>query len=264
MLQDLIDLPRMIKNIGQALTNPKRAIGGDREIANSYLAAKFGWLPLFDDLHKLLDLQSYILKRNKELHQLYSGKGLRRRLSFGGETRVSKCYSVIGLLGPLGSTAMCRGSYKTVKTRWATIRWKPTTLPPYHPDDHRWNDLSRRLLLGLTPEGMAKGLWDVIPWTWLLGWFSNIGKFTLAQSNTIPASHSNGCFMSQTEAIVTPGMVEYAPNVRGNLYMSGEITRRRKTRIVSSPIILPGLNMPFLDMSRLSVLGALTVQRLRR
>jgi hypothetical protein len=157
-----------------------------------------------------------------------------------------------------------RGSWKTTKRSWATIRWKPSTLPPYNPDDHRWNDLSRKLLLGFTPEAIVKGLWDVIPWTWLLGWFTNIGKFALAQSNTIPATHSKGCFMSQTESIVQTGTVEYAPGVRGTLVASGQTTRTVKTRIVSSPLILPGLNMPFVDMSRLSILGALNIQRLRR
>jgi hypothetical protein len=221
-------------------------------------------LPLVDDLHKLIDLQDYVLKRNRELDQLYSGKGLRRRLSFGSETKSSPCYVKLPLQGPVGSHVIVRGSYNTTKKRWATLRWKPSTLPPYHPDDHSRNRFTRNVLLGMTSEGLAKGAWDVIPWTWLLGWFTNLGKFTLAQSNTIPATHGKGCFMSQTEAVVRTGGVEYPPGVRGELQADGQTTRTRKTRIVSSSLILPGLNMPFLDMSRLSVLGALTIQRLRR
>lgn len=262
-VQDLIELPRMIRQLGQALSDPKRLVN-DREAANHYLSWKFGWLPLFDDLHKLLNLQLYIAKRNKELHQLYSGSGLRRRLKFGEETKVHRCTSVFPLQGTgAGNTFTLIGSYTTVKRSWGTIRWKPTEPPPFHPDDLRWNQRTRQILLGFTPEGMAKGLWDVIPWTWLLGWFTNVGKYTLLHSNTVPATHSNKCFMSQTLATLVPSSVTYGPLVKGNLKVTGLTTRTRKTRSVDSTL-LPGLNMPYLDMSRLSVLGALAIQRLRR
>ena len=262
MLQDLIDLPRQLRQLGSFLSKPHGVIV-PREGANQYLSWKFGWLPLFDDLHKLLNLQEHIAKRNKELNQLYSGKGLRRRLKFGEETKTHRCRATFPLQGSGANIFVVEGSYTTSKTSWGTIRWKPTSPPPYHPHDLRWNQLTRQILLGFTPEGMAKGLWDVIPWTWLLGWFTNVGKYALLHSNTVPATHSNRCFMSQTIATLVPGSVIIAPPVSGKIVATGVTTRVRKTRAVDSTL-LPGLNMPYLDMSRLSVLGALAIQRLRR
>jgi hypothetical protein len=215
---------------------------------------------LIEDLQKLLDFQSYVLKRNKELAQLYSGKGLRRRLKFTDDT-TSTAYprDVATYANALIKTT---SSVDVKRRTWGTIHWYPTTPPLYHPDDHSWNSLANRLVLGATPEGLAKGLWDVIPWTWLIGWFTNLGKYTLAHSYTVPATHSGGCFMSEAVGTWTAGDATVTAGT-GKVYMYGQLTRTVKTRSVSS-VVTPGVNMPYLDMFRLSILGALFVQRFMR
>ena len=264
LVQDFIDIPKQIRDLGKLLASP-RSQANAKGVANQFLSWKFGWLPLFDDLHQLLDLQASIIKRNKELHALYSGKGLKRRLKFDDTTGNSEGVEVYYFKNDGVTTSQMNVLVDNVckKRSWATITWYPTTPPPYHPDDAKWNDLSRRLVLGFTPEGMAKGLWDVIPWTWLLGWFTNVGKYTLAYSNTVPASHSKACFMSEVvstskiKSIVPIGTTEFS------VVGSGSRTYSSKTRIVSGALT-PGFNMPYLDMSRLSVLSALAIQRIKR
>lgn len=260
MLQDLIDLPGMIREAGKIILDPRR-IASAKGMANAHLAVRFGWLPLFDDLHKLLNFQSHVLKRTKELHQLYSGKGLHRRLQFGSDTKTYAGYYV--LPGVYGSGVRIPVSINVAKKSWGTIRWKPTTPPPYHPNDEKWNQHATRLLLGFTPEGMMKGLWDVLPWSWLLGWFTNVGKYTLYHSNTVPASFSHINYMCKVEIEHRAGPPTYS-SCDGNISTSGQYAYTIRSRSPGNGVVTPGLNMPFLDMSRLSVLASLAVQRLRR
>jgi len=265
LAQDLIDIPKQIRDLGRLLLTPKKELANAKGVANQYLSWKFGWLPLFEDLHQLLDLQSYILKRNKELHALYSGKGLKRRLKFdnsheSGSGLGSRIDFAHDASQP--SYVSCDVDHVVAKRSWATITWYPTTPPPYHVDDARWNDYTRRIVLGLTPEGVAKGLWDVIPWTWLLGWFTNVGSYILANSNTVPASHSKACFMSEVSRTSKIKSVTTVGTVYSSIIGTGSFKRVQKTRVVSGALT-PGFNMPYLDMSRLSVLGALAIQRIK-
>jgi len=257
--QNLKELPKMLKQLGDAILSPKSLVK-PKGLAGSYLGVQFGWLPLIEDLKKLVDFQSYVLKRNKELADLYSGKGLRRRLKFTDDT-VNTPVSVN--TATYANAIIKSTSSVDVKRRtWGTIHWYPTTPPQYHPDDHKWNSLVNQIVLGATPEGLAKGLWDVIPWTWLVGWFTNLGKYTLAHSYTVPAQHSGGCLMREAIGTWTAGDSTVSAG-SGKVYQYGQLTRSLKTRAVSS-VVTVGVNMPYFDMFRLSILGALFTQRFIR
>lgn len=260
VLQDLITLPRLIKETGSLLRKPKKLMSA-REVANAHLAARFGWAPLIEDLIKITKLQSTILKRNKELTQLYSGGGLKRRLKFNEDTKITRQAYTYAMYA--GGTISVQIHTTVRKKQWGTSRWHPTAPPPYHPDDESKNRFVLRLITGLTVEGMARGTWDVIPWTWLLGWFTNVGKYTLLHSNTVPATWSELCLMNQVAKTSVPGLVVTKFSKVNDLEASGAFSHVTRSRIVGSSTILPGLNMPYLDMSRLSVLASLFVQRMR-
>lgn len=255
-VENIVSLPKMVKNLGDLIMRPGSKMK-PKGLAGEYLGVQFGWLPLIDDLTKLVNLQSYVLKRNRELHQLYSGKGLRRRLKFADNT-TNAAYAGYHAVGLSLFTHNCS---LTVKTRqWATITWYPTSLPPYHPDDDRWNDLSRRIVLGATPEAMMNGLWKVFPWTWLLGWFTNLGKYTLANSWTVPAIPGTGCFMNEASATYMSAGFSCTDATAVKINHKGVATRSVKTRVTSSTVVA-GANMPYLDMFRLSILGSLFAQK---
>ncbi|DAD50288.1 TPA_asm: maturation protein, partial [ssRNA phage Gerhypos.4_48] len=257
--QNLGQLPGMLRSLGNLIRSPSNVLK-PKGFAGEYLGVQFGWLPLIEDLKKLIDFQSYVLKRNKELADLYSGKGLRRRLKFTDDTVNTP---VVSMTATYANALITTASSVDVKRRtWGTIHWYPTTPPQYHPDDHSWNNLTNRLVLGATPEGLAKGLWDVIPWTWLIGWFTNLGKYTLAHSYTVPANHSGGCLMREAKGTWLPGLATVTAG-SGKVYPIGMLTRTIKTRAVSS-VVTVGVNMPYLDMFRLSILGALFTQRFFR
>lgn len=255
-IENIVSLPKMVKNLGDLIMSPASR-ASPKGLAGEYLGVQFGWLPIIEDLTKLLNVQDYVLKRNRELQQLYSGKGLRRRLKFADDSTVQVINSGYGVATSL-LTHSCSLSIK--RSTWGTIHWYPTSLPPYHPDDRRWNDLSRRLVLGATPEAMLNGIWKVIPWTWLIGWFTNFGKYTLANSWTVPATHSAGCFMSKAEATYVSAGVSCTNTSVFKMDHTGKATRVVRTRQVSSTVTA-GVNMPYLDMFRLSILSSLFAQK---
>lgn len=262
LIQNFVELPKLLRETFKYLSSPKKALP-PKGMANAHLAVRFGWMPFIEDMMKLLDLQKYVMKRTKEVRQLYSGQGLRRRLKFGNETKEYTGRWSFPMEG--ANNSLVAKTFTFVKKQsWATIRWKPTSPIPFVPTDEEMNRRVTKIVLGLTPEGMAKGLWNVIPWTWLLGWFTNVGKALYAQSNTLPASWSKACFMSSSTATRIGGPVQPTRNTTINMVeLKGAVVYTRKIRLVGSSPVLPGFSMPFLDIGRLSVLGSLAVQRLR-
>jgi len=155
LMQDLIDIPKQVKQLGELIRRPRAAMTA-KEAANHYLCVQFGWLPLIDDLHQLLNLQQHIAKRSAEMQKLYSGKGLRARRSIAEEARNGSGMESYALAGP-SNFVDCYYDVVVHKKSWATIRWWPTTPPPFHPSDQGMNQFCRKLVLGLTLKVWLKG-----------------------------------------------------------------------------------------------------------
>ena len=259
LLQDLIELPRMLAEVPSLLKNPSKFFT-PKGASNAYLGTLFGWMPLVQDVKQLLDLGSAIDKRCKELNRLYTARGLRRRIEMGSEhVAVPVTVSVAGQGSAIYYVPV---SAQIEKKAWATITWRPASPVPYHPGDASQIQLARKIVLGMTSEGMAKGLWDVLPWTWIVNWFTNVGQYALAHSNTVPATHTAPCFMSKVVVQNVPG-VPYSSGTLGcDVKVTCDMTYERRTRTVSTSSS-PGCYVPFLDTSRLSILTALFIQRFR-
>jgi len=260
LAQDMIELPAMLRNIGSLLTKPARILSAN-EIANQNLAFQFGWLPLVQDVRILLDLQSHILRKVKELRRLYDGVGLRKHVPLLEDTSNRSFTTRF----TVAVNQFVDVSYDvTVKKKcWGSIHWKPTTVPPGILQDEEMNRVARKIVLGLTPEGLVKGAWDLIPWTWLLAWFSDIGNFMLLYNNTIPASHSLICLMNEIVATSVPGRVTPIGVATCDIHLGGAYIYTAKLRVLSGGVV-PSFNMPFISMFRLSILGSLFTQRFMR
>jgi len=255
LAQDFIDIPRQLKDVGKLIRTPRRLLN-PKEQANQFLGLKFGWLPLIDDVKKLMDLQKYAQQRAGELNRLYSSGGLKRTLKLDKKVG-SHDSQVILDSGVPGFSSICRKSQICVGERWGSVRWKPTELPPYNPSDSSRIAKATQIVAGLTPEGLAQGAWDLIPWTWVTDWFYDVGTFMLQRSMTIPAVPTDVCVMTQwtTNTEWGPAPTAFGP-------WTGSATRIVKTRAVGSSGVTATL--PYLDGNRLSILGALFVQRFKR
>jgi len=260
LMQDFVELPAMLRNIGSLLTKPARLLTA-KELANQNLAFQFGWLPLVQDVRVLLDLQSHVLRKAAELRKLYDGVGLRKRVMLLEDT--SNRSASIRFTLAVNQFVDAFYDIDVKKKCWGSIHWKPTALPPGILQDVSMNTLARRIVLGLTPEGLVKGAWDLLPWTWLLGWFSDVGNFMLLYNNTIPASHSLVCLMNEVAVTCTPARVVPTGTASCDLHLGGVYTYTSKDRSIGGSVV-PSFNMPFISMFRLSILGSLSVQRFVR
>ena len=120
LIQNLIELPRLLRDTWKVLRHPK-TLFSPKGVANNFLMVKFGWKPMIEDILKLLDLQKEVIKRTSELNRLYSGQGLRRRLTFGKDTIVKGSYESSPSLSGSNTYVKLRITQTCNKKSWATV-----------------------------------------------------------------------------------------------------------------------------------------------
>jgi len=248
---ELRELPALFKIAGKSLL--KRG-------ANAYLSYQYGWKPLISDLHKMLDFQAHVMKREKELRNLYGKGGLRRTFQLSTDTASSVSNSGIFLESSLFSLVSNQQFVDTTRRRWATARWVPTVdkLPQTDAELHK---LARTAVYGLSAN--ASTAWNLIPFTWLVDWFSSCGDFFDAQRNVVGATCSSACLMTHTKTIHRfEKVVLMSSGFTSAKFGPGKVVVEDKLRTFgTSPSIAADLH--FLSGNQLSILGALGIQRIR-
>ncbi|UJQ85573.1 MAG: putative maturation protein [Alehxovirus allonemoriscola] len=259
LLQDVVELPKMLKDAGRLMNKHGRTGNlSAKDIANQNLAVQFGWMPLVHDLQNLLDLQRHMHLRAKELNRLYQKGGLKRRIRLGSGTAQA---TVLAPSAAISFAGVWNGKYERIShfDKWGTIRWKPTSLPPWGNDVERQNLAIARIVSGFTPEGLMQGAWDVVPWTWLLDWFTNAGDFLLTHSNFVPAESTHACVMTRFQTTTYYRKdTGSSPWLEGGDGVSVLTTKRRN--VGDS---LDFARVPFIGLRRLSILGSLFIQKFK-
>jgi len=257
---ELKDLPGMYRDIMGFKTRLKKlsAASSASEVANFHLATQFGWLPLISDLRKISQFQSLTDKRVKELERLMSNKGLKRRVRYPDWKITATAQSNVFLESAISSTYVSRESRETRLDRWATVRWIPTDLPNKYTSDEL-RRLARRLVFGINRGISAEQAWKAIPWTWMIDWFTNVGDFLGAHSNGVPVTHGNVSVMTH---IVTQQSLVRTDTLTGIVGGDGVRYHETKQRSIHAGASLAA-HIPFIGKWKLSILGALAIQRLR-
>jgi hypothetical protein len=258
LLQDLYDIPRQLKDVGRLIRTKSHKLT-PKEAGNQYLGYQFGWKPLIEDVKNLLDLQKHIHDRVGELNRLYDDSGLKRRLHLGRWAADDEQHNIFVESGFGFLSVSVNIYYHTVIERWGTVRWKPISPPHYRPSDADTIAQAKRLVLGLSIEAIQKGGWDLIPWTGIVDWFTNIGDYALANSNTVPAFASSACIMTRTSSTNWYVPASISPSeMKGG---GGKAYYTTKERYVGAPSL--DVHLPFIGKDRLAILGALFVQRFK-
>lgn len=267
---EIKDLPEMIRDIGRLKLLPKRIrhirfqqLGGKaskKEVANHFLSYQMGWAPLIEDLQKILGFQALVDKKMRELQNLYHNGGLQRRVRKSQwKASVEQVPSNIYLDSAFISLSLSVTQTRTTRVeRWGTVRWTPSKLPDPRFSSKDLARLARDLTFGM--KGISgKQAWDAIPWTWLIGWFTNFGDFLQANQNSIPLVHSAPCVMTKTETtyrwVRTDGLQASFTGGDGAMFFS------TKSRTISSGSVTA--HLPFLGAKHFAILAALAIQRKR-
>lgn len=243
-LVDLKDLPKLVKFAGDTLI---------QKGASAYLAYQFGWKPLISDLSKMLDFQSRANKRAKEIHALYERGGLHRKRDLDKVTSESTTTFSDIFVGSQGRLDWKVADFLQGR-KWGSVRWIPTTLPPR--DETAIHAQAMRLVFGA--ELSPSAVWNAIPWTWLVDWFSNVGDYLVAYNNIVPCTHSTPCIMTHLVTKRSYIRTDSHGEVSGG---GGYATFETKTRSLVPATLTAGI--PFLSGYQMSILGALSILRLK-
>jgi hypothetical protein len=259
LIQDLVEIPKMLQGVGKLIKARNLRDLSPKELANHYLSAKFGWIPLSQDLKDVLDLQTHVLKRTDELNRLLNeSSGLKRSLKLGNWNAESVQKNVSVSSDIALQCDVTRSRYTHIE-RWGTVRWKPYVVPTHRVTDVELNQMARRICSGMTTQATMEGLWDVIPWTWMINWFTNVRDFATQFSNAVPSYSQDACVMTRTYTTEINIVSNMSAGYTGG---GGARISERKERYVGSATL--EAHLPFISVDRLKVLGALAVQRFLR
>lgn len=133
-------------------------------LADKWLEASFGWLPLLNDLD---DARSYLDRRFEQL--------LQELVVVKGTAEVPEMLSDVGSTrgaGPITITFRTR-----VKATYTHVLAGAVSSRASSPK------VINMSAMGLAPRSFAPTLWEVIPWSFLIDYFSNVGDVISGWAN---------------------------------------------------------------------------------
>lgn len=271
-LAELRELPALLKESVQLLkqlaTSPNKAVRNMslKNTGSRYLAYQFGWAPLVRDLQKFYRTAQNLDKSIARLRK-YNGQWERR-----GGTLYSKggsSYSSGGAsfqpapdyysMPPEGLT------YGYTLKEWGCKAWFTAMMKYYIPDFEGASTQSRlkRRLFGL--EITPAAVWELVPWSWLVDWFSNVGD-VIANMTPIDNLVAKYAYVMRHSWVTYTrvGKQRYAADPSKTTYFtaSGSSIQKweRKERCGASPFGF-GLSEGDLSSRQWAILAALGFQR---
>jgi len=150
-----------------------------KSLGSEYLNVVFGWEPFVKDLRQMYNLWKVIDKRMAQLVR-ENGKSIRRKAQVRHESDCSSeptktypwAYANVWGAPPNWTDG---GSRVDAITQREEKVWFSGSFRYYVPEleSSLWDAKARLALFGVLPTPDL--IWSVLPWTWLLDWFSNLG-----------------------------------------------------------------------------------------
>jgi len=235
--------------------------------SNYWLALQFGWKPLLSDIRSLINTQRIAEQYLKQLLR-DNGRSVRRtakmEVSSTTSRTVSKSYAHIE---DIGVTQLHASEHERIETLtvvdnvWASARFRYWL--PGGPRDINWTRSMLARIYGLHPRPSV--VYNAVPWTWLIDWFTNIGDIIDNMSPGVAERLAADYFYvmrEKRETLVSEvtGRL-YFDNVPRAFSVSSTAKRVTKARVSGSPFGF-GINESQLSPMQWSILGALGKSRL--
>jgi hypothetical protein len=266
-LAELRDVPSLLKTAGHSIS---------KYGANEFLKWQYGWRPLIKDLQKLMNVTSRLHGRVSMLKRLKEqGVIVRRYKPPNRFERVIVPYGPTDYWpshltnGHQDMAPIYMDAYVSIE-RWATVHWKadmPSGLPDT--DDERLR-LAMRAAFGGTIDGST--LWELMPWSWLIDWNTNMSEFISSKRNIVGASPVKNCLMKTTQAVWSFHLGATSNPLPDDFHdlsvtsTPGKGRFIRKERLINlepSATTTGEISLINGDVFKQSILGALSIQRLQ-
>lgn len=211
------------------------------------LMFQFGVMPLISDAQKLMIFQKYVDQRLEEIKRLKQ-RGVRRTVELDnfsnhwqGNLVLQSSYATVGMTISKVTTLKVRGH----------VRYAPVV------SYDSWTDNEMRALALRAVSGMdinSSTAWELIPWSWLIDWFSSMGDLLAGTRNIIPVTRTACCIMRETRT-ETRTLNKWASTGLTVEDLSCDCTW--KVRSPASPSL--SAHMPAFTGKQMSILGSLSV-----
>lgn len=247
---EMKDLPSLVRDWGGDLL---------KKVAKGYLSWRWAIRPMMSDVRKLLTFQDSVERRFEELRRLRDGEGIRKRKTLDSG-HVETSWTSPFVINSNYITVYAKSRLIHHKRVWGSVCYKvaPDFVLPESNDELR--RLAKRLTYGITSHELLSTAWELLPWSWLIDWFSTIGDTITALNNTVPLVRSRSCVM---RTISSEKLFEITNLPNASFSFTGRPwgKRIRKERYVINPILPFSLSLPLLDSGKWSVLASLAALR---
>jgi len=170
-----------------------------RHLGGEYLNVVFGWKPFVNDLRKMYNLWQTIDKQIAKLIR-ENGKAIRRRCQVKDQkdvtqNRRSYPWAYADCFGAppnwMDGYSVRTTTTRTIERVWFSGHYRYFITDP---GSSQWTARARLALFGAFPTPDL--LYSVLPWTWLLDWFANVGDIVSNLSpNAIDTLYCNRSFI---------------------------------------------------------------------
>jgi hypothetical protein len=254
-----------------------RRLWNFKQLGSEYLNIVFGWKPFVRDIQKFFELAKNIRNILDKIRR-ENGKNIRRRATVKSEvvtTGQTVNYPVTPFVNVLGPPP----GYMSGKTSVTTVRrtservWFSAGYRYWIPDVDTWQWTARAsaALYGANPTPAS--LWAILPWSWLINWFSNVSDvMSNLSQNAVDNLVCNYSFTMRELTVTDECTVNVATEAVDNLYKripahahtyTSVRTVRTKARVGGGNPYGLNVSLPQLTAYQLSILAALGISRSR-
>lgn len=238
-----------------------------RSAAEANLTYRWVIAPMVSDLTKIFNVQESIEKRFQVLKNLRD-EGM---ISGNGPSSSTSSIATSSVFVENQLSELVTAVKTVVSTRqiWGSCQWKPTSTGLFTSynipsTDHELRALSRRLVTGGTTHELLSTAWELVPWSWLVDWFAEVGAFIRAANNTVHVEPVNRCVMCKRTERATYTLTSKPSWIQLDMNQHWEeLVHKHRQVVVSVPPLLPA-GLPQLTGNQVSILSSLMALRQRR
>lgn len=228
-------------------------------IGGNYLNYQFGWLTFVDDIKTLASIVKDVNSRVKEFNSILQQGGIRRNVRLDSYGAKLTDPSVI-IHSVFGHTLYAAETVSSKFEVWGSVRWYPTNyqLIPTDPAD-AWLLAVRQVFdLEMIDSETA---WNLIPWSWLVDYFTNIGDIFAANEGRWLVTPRDICIMRLTTSVYEGKRLRLNNNTDKIVGGDYRVTRTTKYRnSTSTSDVTAQAHGSFLTFSQYKVLLALAAK----
>jgi hypothetical protein len=247
-----IDLPVEIAQIHEIPDILRRA--GDSvlsRVGQSNLALQFGIQPVAEDLANLLNVQQVTAHRAEQLVRARQKGGMKRTIVVDAGSAEELRNTFLHTDGLFIRENVNWWTGETVKVH---ARWTPDEDFSHLTQNDEMYRLARRAVTGGIIDYST--IWELVPWSWLVDYFGNVGETFAANRNVVGMTLSDVSVMRHTVTRCSWG------GTSGSDFTMSGFTGRWETKTRKTSFVAPVLSSDnFFNSNQVGILASLASTR---